>query len=739
MLIIFNKSGNEFQIDYQNDSFSQGDNAVHTIDVIVDDLTFSNYSHNGYVQFLRNGEKEPSPKFAMATKKHLYNGKYYNGYSYKMQSEWYTAVAGNLKMTIEIKNYNDDGLESNKAYGIVNIPVQPSVSPISEVESKITDEEYVSLINLINSKFNKDDYDIEKSWYDNEEDFANECIDTIIQEPTIRKIFFTSIGDLPTRYEAIGLVEQKDYIYYCNIISTKGLSRYYKYNSNEYVHKLPFETDELIIKKDQQDGETSITHKGLNVYQESDEINRASLYAEKNRVGLYIQKGYDDATYTHEKIIVGKSGKYKELILPFKEGTIATIEDVEELDSEVVHLSGEETIHDKKYFTSPIYLENIEMPYVVSAVSGKVGMRAYTENGASGKIAGQFAISNSYWDEYEGHFANVQAYDKNGTPHSLIVSKKGAEIDGKKLATEDYVFSKVSEIVAGAPSDFDTLKEIANWIKEDESGTANLLADVEKKAYRTELFSKQYDDLLNAPEKLNIVVRDTISADTYNEAREIQIGKDKFKFGSGSKIKANEFVDGTLPTLEYLNIDGKTFKVPNLVTDGSLKFITKINFDEELGRFPLIVDNLESQKMYLLMSENGRGMKSATFMYFMQYGSPFYSPSVWWDIDDLEYPAYIVTDFKGIIFENDNGASFDFNADSNIEIYELPFGESAQVEKHNKTINALMQRVSDLEQKAGLTSVGYVQDSTLNLIRVNVVDDVLEVSGFKFDGEVMII
>jgi hypothetical protein len=73
------------------------------------------------------------------------------------------------------------------------------------------------------------------------------------------------------------------------------------------------------------------------------------------------------------------------------------------------------------------------------------------------------------------------------------------------------------------------------------------------------------------------------------------------------------------------------------------------------------------------------------------------------------------------------------------EVYEIPLGESAQVEKHNKTINALMQRVSDLEQKAGLTSVGYVQDSTLNLIRVNVVDDVLEVSGFKFDGEVMII
>jgi hypothetical protein len=74
-----------------------------------------------------------------------------------------------------------------------------------------------------------------------------------------------------------------------------------------------------------------------------------------------------------------------------------------------------------------------------------------------------------------------------------------------------------------------------------------------------------------------------------------------------------------------------------------------------------------------------------------------------------------------------------------VKVYEIPIGESAQVEKHNKTINALMQRVSDLEQKAGLTSVGYVQDSTLNLIRVNVVDDVLEVSGFKFDGEVMII
>jgi hypothetical protein len=226
MLIVFNKSGSEFSVDFQYDSFSQGDSNTHIVDVIVEDTTFSNYEHNAYVQFLREGEKEPSDKLIMATKRMEYNGNYYNGYTFRMGSDWFTAIAGTLKMTIEIKKYSNGSLQSNKAYGVVNIPVQDSVSSQAEVESKITDEEYTAMVELINSKLNIDDYDIAKSWYDSEENFADNCITEVMQENGKRKIFFTSIGDTSTRYEAIGLVNQQNGTYYCVVYSPTGTSLY---------------------------------------------------------------------------------------------------------------------------------------------------------------------------------------------------------------------------------------------------------------------------------------------------------------------------------------------------------------------------------------------------------------------------------------------------------------------------------------------------------------------------------
>lgn len=247
MLIIFNKSGSEFQIDYQNDSFSQSDSNVHIIDVIIEDETFSNYDHNAYVQFLRNGDQQPSLKYAMTNKKHKYNDKAYNGYRYTMKSDWFTEKSGMLKMTVTIKGYLEDGNETNKAYGIINIPIQESVSPISDVENNITEEQYDALIKLINSKLNRDDYDINKTWFDVEEDFADDILNQVMDEPSERKIFFTSIGDEPIRYEAIGLVYQHSGNYYCNVYSANGINRYIKTES--YVNKITFSADDVTLNK----------------------------------------------------------------------------------------------------------------------------------------------------------------------------------------------------------------------------------------------------------------------------------------------------------------------------------------------------------------------------------------------------------------------------------------------------------------------------------------------------------
>ena len=47
-------------------------------------------------------------------------------------------------------------------------------------------------------------------------------------------------------------------------------------------------------------------------------------------------------------------------------------------------------------------------------------------------------------------------------------------------SVRDIVADSVATIVANAPEDFDTLKEVADWIANDETGTINLIERVEK-------------------------------------------------------------------------------------------------------------------------------------------------------------------------------------------------------------------------------------------------------------------
>ena len=504
-------------------------------------------------------------------------------------------------------------------------------------------------------------------------------------------------------------------------------------------------------------------------------------------------------------------------------------------DSDVVHKTGylNETITGVKTFesqgaTPPVRLKS-GMPYVVSDTPSKVGMRAYTESGA---VAGQFAVS--YSEDYQGHFANIQASCDDGTTHTIRVSHLGptyhtnkgdvetrnklafdeevvhlngnetisgektftnevyAEtikskgnafriynnnggnqfqfegsniyINGTRFAKEPYVDNKIKQLIDGAPETLDTFKEVATYIESDKSAAAQMTANIQqnranienlevKKANRTELFSKDYDELINAPEKLNFTIRDTISADTYNEAREIQIGKDKFKFGSGSKIKANEFVDGTLPTLEYLNIDGNTYKLPNYVVDKSgLKLVEKayIQSADDFSITFQLSKSLEHNKLYYI--ERYDGMGDCMFGTII---CPYYYQTTtnMLVIDDNSGECVLsrlsiyrnqYDEFKDVLIKAlpTNIEDFYLSVDSNndyINVYEIPLGESAQVEKHNKTINALMDRVSELEDRLELTTTAEVVGSTLKVGRASVVNSTLQIKGLKVDGTTLII
>lgn len=64
------------------------------------------------------------------------------------------------------------------------------------------------------------------------------------------------------------------------------------------------------------------------------------------------------------------------------------------------------------------------------------------------------------------------------------VNKEIVQLDTKYIPAEiariTDITKAVATIVARAPEDFDTLKEIADWIANDETGTLNLIGRVEK-------------------------------------------------------------------------------------------------------------------------------------------------------------------------------------------------------------------------------------------------------------------
>ena len=217
MIVRFDQiSGNVIEI-VNNEHFVQSDTNTHDIDVIFD-IGFDNTNYNAYIQFLRQGETKPSPKLVMTPKTITYNNEGDKGYSFKVQTDWYTAIAGTLKATIEVKEYNDDGLQSNKAYGIINIPIEEAVDDNPQVVSTITDEEYLALINLINSKLNIVDekvHLIEDTTMTNYDQFVAYCYSHSTTYNR-NKIYFGVVSNEPT----IGLIDTNDDV---TIISSTGV------------------------------------------------------------------------------------------------------------------------------------------------------------------------------------------------------------------------------------------------------------------------------------------------------------------------------------------------------------------------------------------------------------------------------------------------------------------------------------------------------------------------------------
>ena len=101
------------------------------------------------------------------------------------------------------------------------------------------------------------------------------------------------------------------------------------------------------------------------------------------------------------------------------------------------------------------------------------------------KVEGKELSSNDFTDDDKSKLNGLHNYDDtaiNQAVEELQTSKANASDVYTKTETDSAITAKVSEIVAGAPEEFDTLKEMSDWLTKHEDSAAAMNTAIQKNA-----------------------------------------------------------------------------------------------------------------------------------------------------------------------------------------------------------------------------------------------------------------
>ena len=252
-------------------------------------------------------------------------------------------------------------------------------------------------------------------------------------------------------------------------------------------------------------------------------------------------------------------------------------------------------------------------------------------------------------------------YEKDNEERRLEIPYENGILATEQWA-KDYIDVQIENIIANAPETLDTFKEIADIIAGDESGTTGILADInvlkENKANKSDLQNINYDEIKNKPDKVIIAVRDKVSDNTTQTAREIEIDGIKWAIGGEGGSSAG----------------GSGGKL-NLVATGTLNEESSDQY-----RLAFVFDHeLSPKKFYFVNCTcSGMGLLSTSLIYLDEYGTG-YASIVWWDVNNDEpHSAIIHCDktYAAIMLDDYEKMPYIDGGDI-VEVYELEFGGSS--------------------------------------------------------------
>lgn len=163
-----------------------------------------------------------------------------------------------------------------------------------------------------------------------------------------------------------------------------------------------------------------------------------------------------------------------------------TTENIGIITSGNVHITyfvNPKTYVDKEFYTKK------KVDELLSKVEGNVEVDAELSETSENPVQNK-AITAKFKEYYNSEEVD-ELIDGIGTPEdvytktetdNLLSTKANKSNTYTKTETDNKITEKVSEIVSGAPEDFDTLKEMSDWLTEHEDSAASMNSAIQKNA-----------------------------------------------------------------------------------------------------------------------------------------------------------------------------------------------------------------------------------------------------------------